>query len=96
VGLKSFFLGLISKRPGQLAYAKMLDGSCPVFTQFGNDIYASDIVQMAVDCIATEISKLQPRHIRTDANGIQTIPNSDINRLFKFAPNPLMTYQGLS
>lgn len=91
MGLKSFFSGLISKRPSQLTYAKMLDGSCPVFTQFGNDIYASDIVQMAVDCIATEISKLQPRHIRTDANGIQTIPNSDINRLFKFAPNPLMT-----
>ena len=69
----------------------MLDGLIPVFSQFGHDIYASDVVQMAIDCIATEISKLQPRHIRTDANGMQTVPKSSINRLFKFAPNPLMT-----
>jgi len=46
---------------------------------------------MAIDCIATEISKLQPRHIRIDNEGGQTTPKSDINRLFNFAPNPLMT-----
>jgi len=73
----------------QYQYAKMLNGFAPVFSQFGNNIYASDIVQMCVDCIATEISKLQPRHIRT-TNGIQTTVNSSINRLFKFAPNELM------
>jgi len=75
----------------QMQYAKMLDGSYPVFSQFGQNIYASDVVQMAIDCIATEISKLQPRHIRIDNEGGQTTPKSDINRLFKFAPNPLMT-----
>jgi len=75
----------------QMQYAKMLDGSYPVFSQFGQNIYASDVVQMAIDCIATEISKLQPRHIRIDNEGGQTTPKSDINRLFNFAPNPLMT-----
>lgn len=75
----------------QMRYAKMLDGSYPVFSQFGQNVYASDVVQMAIDCIATEISKLQPRHIRTDSEGGQTVPKSSINRLFKFAPNPLMT-----
>lgn len=75
----------------RMQYAKMLDGSYPVFSQFGQNIYASDVVQMAIDCIATEISKLQPRHIRIDNEGGQTTPKSDINRLFKFAPNPLMT-----
>lgn len=75
----------------QLQYAKMLDGSYPVFSQFGHDVYASDVVQMAIDCIATEISKLQPRHIRTDNDGGQSTPKSSINRLFKFSPNPIMT-----
>jgi HK97 family phage portal protein len=75
----------------QLTYAKMLSGYIPVFSQFGNDIYASDVVQRCVDIIANEISKLQPRHIRTDNSGMQVIPKAGLNRLFKFAPNNLMT-----
>ncbi|ASA26599.1 portal protein [Paenibacillus donghaensis] len=69
----------------------MLGGYMPVFSQFGNSIYASDIVQNCIDIIATEISKLQPRHIRTDGNGMQTTPRGNLNRLFKFGPNELMT-----
>lgn len=75
----------------QMQYAKLLTGFAPVFSQFGQNIYASDIVQMCIDKIATEISKLQPRHIRTDSNRMQITPKSSINRLFKFSPNPLMT-----
>ncbi|MWC26641.1 phage portal protein [Paenibacillus sp. MMS18-CY102] len=73
------------------AHAKMLNGYLPIFSQFGHDIYASDVVNNCVNAIATEISKLQPRHIRTDSNGMQTTPIGPLNRLFKFAPNPLMT-----
>jgi HK97 family phage portal protein len=75
----------------------MLNGHMPVFSQFGQDIYASDIVQKCVDAIATELSKLRPQHIRTDANsGMQTIPRNTLNqRLFKFKPNPLMTTRDL-
>jgi len=80
-----------SKSNSGLTYAKMIDGNYPIFSQFGNNIYSSDIVQMAIDCIATEISKLQPRHIRTDSKGIQTVPTDSLNRLFKFSPNPIMT-----
>lgn len=74
-----------------LQYAKILDGSYPAFSQFGQNIYVSDIVQMCVDVIATELSKLQPKHIYTDSTGLQQVPKSSINRLFKFAPNELMT-----
>lgn len=86
-----FLDSLFKNNKPALQSAKLLDGTYPLFSQFGKNVYASDIVQMAIDCIATEISKLQPQHIRTDNNGIQTIPNSSLNRLFKFAPNPLMT-----
>lgn len=75
----------------QLQYAKMLQGYSPVFSRFGQNIYASDVVQMCIDVIATECSKLRPRHIRTGPDKIQRIPGSSLNRLFKFAPNPLMT-----
>lgn len=75
----------------QLQYAKMLSGQLPIFSQFGNNIYASDIVQMCIDVIASEMSKLQPKHIYTNAQGLQQVPNSSINSLFKFAPNEIMT-----
>ncbi len=74
-----------------MQYAKMLNGTLPLFSQFGQNIYASDIVQMCIDTIAQEMSKLQPRHIFTGTSGVQQVPNSTINALFKFAPNELMT-----
>ena len=74
----------------QTQYASFLNNTSPLFSQFGRNIYASDVVQMCVDCIAQECSKLQPRHIRRTADGPVTIDDS-LNKLFKFAPNPLMT-----
>lgn len=68
-----------------------MNGLTPVFSDFGTDVYASDIVNGAIRCIATEMSKLNPRHIRTDPNGMQTEVNSELNQLFKFGPNPYMT-----
>lgn len=91
MALLDVFKGLFTRGDRRGTYAKMLDGTLPLFTQFGQNIYASDIVQMAIDRIATEMSKLQPRHIRVDPSGIQKVPESKLNRLFQFAPNPLMT-----
>lgn len=75
----------------QMQYAQMLNGFAPVFSQFGQNIYVSDVVQMCIDCIASECSKLMPKHILTDSENMQKIPKSSINRLLKFAPNELMT-----
>lgn len=61
------------------------------FAQFGENIYASDVVQNCIDVIATECSKLQPKHIKIKPNGEQSISKSSINALFKVAPNTLMT-----
>lgn len=73
-------------------YAMMLGGFTPVFSSFGENVYASDIVQSCIRCIVVEISKLTPKHIRFDyENNMQTTVNSEINRLFRIAPNPLMT-----
>lgn len=84
--------GLLAEKSGkgQYVFAKMLEGTTPIYSTT-RDVYSYDIVQMAIDCIATEISKLQPRHIRSDAGKTQVTPKSAINRLFRFAPNELMT-----
>ena len=92
MALLSFFKSKFFKSDRQnMQYVKMLNGYSPVFSQFGQNIYASDVVQMCIDAIATECSKLQPRHIRIDSNNMETTPKSSLNRLFKFSPNQLMT-----
>ena len=70
-------------------YMKMLNGITPVFSQFGNDIYASDVVQQALYTIVTEMKKLRPRHVRRDNFDIEPVW-SDIQRVLEH-PNPLMT-----
>lgn len=81
----------IFKRPEQNKSMVAFLNDTPVFSQFGDNIYASDVVQNCIDVIATECSKMQPKHIRIDVNDVQNKPPSSINRLFRIAPNPLMT-----
>lgn len=91
MALRDYFKNMFNRDSREMQYAKVLDGRSPIFTQFGQNVYASDIVQMCIDVIATECSKLQPKHIRTDANGMQVNVKGSLNRLFKFSPNELMT-----
>ena len=77
------------KPPRSQDFAQMLNGYTPIFSQFGTNIYASDVVQQAVKCIVDEMKKLNPTHIRYKGNdpvpvagNIQTVLNN---------PNPLMT-----
>lgn len=70
-------------------YADMLNGFTPIFSQFGDDIYASDVVQQAINCIVSEMKKLTPQHVR--ASGCDVSPvNSDIQSVLN-APNEIMT-----
>lgn len=71
-------------------YAAWTSGFAPIFSQFGQDIYASDVVQQAISCIVFELKKLNPTHIRM--NGADPIPvdNSLIQRLLN-QPNERMT-----
>lgn len=69
-------------------YARMLNGFTPIFSQFGQDIYASDVVQQAIMCIVSEMKKMNPCHVR------QTIDVEPVNDALQRAlnqPNELMT-----
>lgn len=68
---------------------KALDGSAALFSQFGDSIYASDVVQQAIACIVQEIKKLRPEHIRAHDTDIVPV-NSDLQSILN-NPNPLMT-----
>lgn len=81
---------LFHKKPTTAKYAPILDGFTPIYTQFGTNIYASDVVQQALKCIADEIKKLNPQHIRYKNNDPVPISNSSIQKVLE-NPNPLMT-----
>ena len=91
MGFIGSFKNIFKNETKQYTHAKMLNGYVPIFTQFGDSIYASDVIQSCIDVIATECSKLRPKHIRTDNQGVQTVVKGSLNRLFKFSPNELMT-----
>lgn len=77
------------KPPKSQTWAQTLNGYTPIFSQFGTNIYASDVVQQAVKCIVDEMKKLNPTHIRY--NGNDPVPvNGNIQSILN-NPNPLMT-----
>lgn len=67
----------------------MLNGYTPIFSQFGTDIYASDVVQQALGCIVKEMKKLNPRHIRMVGADPIAI-KGDVQDVLR-EPNPLMS-----
>lgn len=70
-------------------YAQMLNGRMPIFSSFGNDIYASDVVQQACFCIVKEVKKLTPRHIRK--SGADVVPVDGRLQAVLDSPNEVMT-----
>lgn len=79
----------IGKKKEDLKYAKMLNGYAPVFSQFGSNIYASDVVQQALNCIVRETKKLSPKHVKRTGNKVVMV-DGNIQSILN-NPNELMT-----
>lgn len=80
---------LFHKQPKQISFAPTLNGFLPIFTQFGTNIYASDVVQQALKCIVDEMKKLNPTHVRY--KGSDPVPVKSTLQDVLDNPNPLMT-----
>lgn len=84
------WLDKLKKKPTKhTTFAQDLTGFSPIFTQFGQNIYASDVVQQAVACIVFELKKLTPMHIRQIGND-STPMVSSIQAVLNH-PNEIMT-----
>lgn len=84
-----FFDKLFRKGPQNVRFAPTFDGYTPIYSQFGTDIYASDVVQQVLKCIVDEIKKLKPTHVRYKGSDAIAV-NSDIQKVLD-NPNELMT-----
>lgn len=84
-----WFDKLFRRQPKNSKYAKTFNGYTPIFTQFGTNIYASDVVQQALKCIVDEMKKLNPTHVRYINN--DPVPVRSTIQDVLSNPNDLMT-----
>ena len=93
MGLFDFVKKLTARDGHKYNYAPMLNGYMPIFSQFGQDIYASDVVQQAVNCVVREMKKLDPQHVIK--KGSDVTPVYDEIQAVLDSPNELMTTSDL-
>lgn len=84
------FWDIFRRSRSGLRNAYTTTGTVPFYSDFGNDVYASDIVRAAIECKTTEFKKLDLRHIRT-VNGEQSvITDHSVSRILQ-QPNAWTT-----
>lgn len=84
-----WFDKLFRRPPKDKKFAPTFDGFTPIYTQFGTNIYASDVVQQALKCIVDEMKKLMPTHVRY--KGSDPVPVKSTVQDVLDSPNDLMT-----
>lgn len=83
------FWDFLKTKKREYTYTQMLNGATAIFSQFGTNIYASDVVQQCIYCIVSEMKKLKPQHVRKEGQDVVPI-SGNIQRILE-NPNPLMT-----
>ena len=84
-----WFDRLFRRPPKNRKPAPTFDGWTPTYSQFGTNIYASDVVQQALKCIVDEMKKLNPTRIRYRDNDPVPVQGNIQDVLDE--PNQLMT-----
>ena len=87
--MAKWFDRLFRRPPKDATLAPTMNGFAPIYTQFGTNIYAFDVVQQALRCVVTEIKKLNPTHVRYKDS--DPIPVKSTIQDVLDNPNPLMT-----
>lgn len=74
-----------------LLYADVMSGRTPIYSAFGRDIYASDVVTQATQCVTNEVMKLAPVHVIQQGADIVPVAAGDALQRVLNAPNHYMT-----
>lgn len=85
----SWLTNLFKRGPKDQRFAASMNGFAPIFSQYGTDVYASDVVQQCLKCIVDELKKLNPLHIRQKGNDPAPV-KGNIQDILD-CPNEIMT-----
>lgn len=83
--------GALPDKGTGLVYADVMSGRTPIYSAFGRDIYASDVVTQAMGCVTDEIKKLAPAHVITRGADIEPAGAGDNRQRVLNNPNHYMT-----
>lgn len=75
----------------RLPYADMMSGQTPLYSTFGRNIYASDVVTQATKCVTDEVMKLAPTHVIRNGADIVPVASGDPLQKVLNCPNHYMT-----
>ena len=89
MGFRDWFRGLFRRQPQGSTFAPTFNGFAPIYGQYGTNVYAFDTVQQVLACIAREIKKLNPTHVRI-RDGDPVPVRSSVQDVLD-NPNELMT-----
>lgn len=81
----------VSRRLTKTIYAGNMTGRTPIYSTFGQDIYASDVVNQAMACVTNEIKKLTPMHVIQEGMDIFPAPAGDSRQRVLNRPNHYQT-----
>lgn len=70
---------------------KVFQSTLNMFSDFGSNINASDVVKICIDRIASHAAKLKPRYVKNLDNSSVVEKKGTLAYLLKYQPNPLMT-----
>lgn len=85
----NWFSKLFKRPPKNVRFAPSFDAYSPIYSQFGTNIYYSDVVQQALKCIVDEMKKLNPMHVRYKNSDPMPVKSTVQDVLDN--PNPLMS-----
>lgn len=91
MGWLSKIKSALSGKGKGLNYADVMSGRTPIYSAFGRDIYASDVVTQATQCVTNEIMKLAPVHVISHGTDIVPAPAGDPLQRVLNNPNHYMT-----
>lgn len=83
--------GYYAAKNGGLVYADVMSGRTPIYSTFGRDIYASDVVTQATNCVIDEIAKLRPAHVIEKHEDVIPVGAGDDRQRILNRPNHYMT-----
>lgn len=93
MGLIRNIANAFKKKPSKenLKLIEWLNGTTPIYNQYGEGIYVNEVVQDCIFRIVSELKKLKPLHIKENEQGdVLPIKDSKVARALRY-PNPLMT-----
>ena len=70
---------------------RVFNSTLNVFSNFGDNINASDVVKICIDRIATHAAKLKPRYIKKQDDSTVVEKKGSLAFILKFQPNPIMS-----